>query len=70
MFNAKLLNASKFKDTDGATRLQGNIYNDQKGRFKDGEFIYTSPIQYTIGRVYQTKNTAYYVEFAHESIKK
>jgi len=50
----------------GAVRLSGNIFNDSKGRFSDGEFIHTSifatdrnPKTYKKGDVVNTRFSAY-----------
>jgi hypothetical protein len=38
-------------------RVSGQIYGDKKGRFQDGEWISTSPIQKIV-----TKNSTYEIE--------
>jgi hypothetical protein len=42
-------------------RLSGNIHNDEKGRFSDGEYITTSSIQEIdlVNKVARTRNTIY-----------
>lgn len=39
--------------------LHGEVYNDEKGRFKDGEVVTTSHIMNIDGRVVTTRNTVY-----------
>ena len=37
----------------------GNVYNDQKGRFKDGSLIRTSIIEKREGNIITTLNSSY-----------
>lgn len=41
--------------------LQGFVYGDKRGRFRDGEFITSSPIQRIEGNLVFTANSIYRV---------
>lgn len=55
---------------DAHDRIWGNVYNDKKGRFKDGELITTSNLLdpprpgKPIDGNWRTKNTVYFVHWA------
>jgi hypothetical protein len=53
-----LLNVRRVAVADGF-RLKGEIYNDSRGRFTDGQVILTSRILEQDGSVYITENSAY-----------
>jgi hypothetical protein len=45
--------------------LRGAIYGDTRGRFKDGEYVFTSHVvDFLPGNIYRTRNSTYKVEFA------
>lgn len=67
--SATLKNAYRVtQDNNGkkiTTNLRGQIFDDKKGRFKDGEWVITSRIQEELpGNVFKTLNSAYQVEFS------
>ena len=41
--------------------LVGKVYNDKKGRFKDGETITTSKVVKSQGNIFQTRKSTYLV---------
>ena len=50
---------------EGETRfIRGAIYNDERGRFNDGEYVITSRVVSNEGDIYRTMNSTYLVEFA------
>jgi hypothetical protein len=53
-----LLNARKVFIA-GGLHLKGEIYNDSRGRFRDGEVVLTSRILEQEGSVFITENSAY-----------
>lgn len=53
-----------------AGRIGGQIHGDTLGRFKDGEWVYTSEVKDDLGDgLYKTRSgTIYKVEFATEVV--
>lgn len=49
---------------DGSVVIRGEIYNDTKGRFKDGTYIHTSRVLFIDfeNRVARTLNSIYHLE--------
>jgi hypothetical protein len=57
-----LHNARKIAAGD-TFRLRGEIYNDSRGRFADGDVVVTSPVLEQDGSIFITENSAYDVKF-------
>lgn len=64
VINGTLRNWTIVVTLDGESMFCGKIYGDTKGRFRDGEYIYTSAIiegPTPLGYV-MTKNSTYFLE--------
>jgi len=58
-----LHNARKVRVGPSTFRLKAEIYNDSRGRFADGEVVYTSTILEQEGSIFITENSAYDVKY-------
>ena len=68
MKNNVLRNWVVLERSDGCYVLEGNLYNDTKGRFKDGAMVTTSRLLSInfVTHTAKTKNTDYYLGFREE----
>lgn len=64
MFDAILTNAEKeYSPTDPTIfRVKGNIFYDKKGRFVDGQYVYTSRVMSIEDNIVTTLNSTYSVQ--------
>lgn len=53
---------------NGEIGLSGFIEKDAKHRFRDGEYIYTTPIQYRVGNKVITRSGTIYTLGIHASL--
>lgn len=61
----KLKQASIRGEEGGTQHLEGFIYGDTRGRFRDGEYVYTSRVIEALpSNIYRTLYSTYEVEFA------
>lgn len=47
-------------------QLYGYIFNDKKGRFKNGQYVMTSYVVKIDGNIYHTKNSTYLVDLTQD----
>ncbi len=59
-----LKNATLCGENGEHQSLRGSIYGDTRGRFNDGEYVFTSRIVEELpDNVFRTRNSTYKVEF-------